>query len=506
MEQWQKFANLFDGFSKAFGQYTAPKKTDRGKFEGKALTVKGQTNLSINWTNHLDGKTGIGIIPLRDDDTCLFGVIDIDVYNLDHAALETTIKNLGLPLVICKSKSGGAHCYLFLKEPVAASVVRERLDSWSAAMGYGGVEVFPKQSYRVSPEDMGNWINLPYFDAKQTSRPAYVNGKDLSLDEFLEHAEKSKATQAEIETVKGTAETFSDPEGLLDGAPPCLLHYGATGGVPEGSRNEGMFNFAAYLKKRFPDDWQDKLPTYNQKFVDPPLPLSEINGIVKSISRKEYDLKCNGPYCNKKKCRFAAFGVGETSGGAKRPEIGNITKYEGDPVYWAIEIDGHRVLCDTQTLLSQNHFNAICMEKINRIPGSMPKHRWERYIDSLLEHVDVVTVPEDASKKGQFYSLLDTFCTMTSRQAKQIDEVRQGKPYRHEGKVYFMSRFLFEFLEEKRFRYESEHKVWQWLYERGAEKDFKKIKGKGTNLWVINDFEQIQDDGKPNQVFEKEEF
>ena len=58
-------------------------------------------------------------------------------------------------------------------------------------------------------------------------------------------------------------------------------------------------------------------------------------------------------------------------------EILSVTKYVGEPVLWVLDIEGQRVMCDTDTLYSQTAFNRLCMERINRVPGCMPKAKWE---------------------------------------------------------------------------------------------------------------------------------
>lgn len=507
-EVWQKFSNLFAGYEKAFGQFKMGRKNDKGKIDGRAMTKRGEPSPN-DWKNHLNGGgMGMGQIPLRSDDNVLFAAIDIDVYNLDHIGLEDAIKHQGFPLIVCKSKSGGAHCYVFFKEPAKTDAVRKKLASWAASLGFGGVEVFPKQSYRANEDDIGNWINLPYYDARNTERYAIFEGKPLSIFEFLEKAEELRVDPKELGAVQAPAEKLGDDEGWLEGAPPCLLHIAASGGIPEGMRNETMFNFATYLRKRFPDDWEDRVPDYNQRYCNPKLGLGEINTLVKSVDKKTYDFKCNGPYCDKTKCKLAKFGIGETEGSARHPEISNITKYEGDPVLWGMEINGKRILCNTETLLSQAAFNKLCMEKINRVPGSMPKSRWEQYIDGLLETVDIVPVPEDASRQGQFFIHLETFCTGTNRQARSKDEIKQLKPWRSEGKVHFISAGLIDYLNEKRFKYESEHMIWQWLKELGAEKQVMRFsKGIGSaNVWHIQDVWETAEPETTEPVFDKEEF
>ena len=48
--------------------------------------------------------------------------------------------------------------------------MRDKLISVSAVLGYGGSEVFPKQVELKSKDDTGNFLNLPYFNCKNTTR------------------------------------------------------------------------------------------------------------------------------------------------------------------------------------------------------------------------------------------------------------------------------------------------------------------------------------------------
>ena len=56
----------------------------------------------------------------RENNTCRWGCIDIDEYNFNHLVLITNIRKLKLPLIVCRSKSGGAHVFLFTKKFVSA--------------------------------------------------------------------------------------------------------------------------------------------------------------------------------------------------------------------------------------------------------------------------------------------------------------------------------------------------------------------------------------------------
>jgi hypothetical protein len=59
---------------------------------------------------------GIGIVPIRDDATCVWGAIDIDLDKEPNlTVLAKQVHKLELPLIVCRSKSGGAHLYLFCR-------------------------------------------------------------------------------------------------------------------------------------------------------------------------------------------------------------------------------------------------------------------------------------------------------------------------------------------------------------------------------------------------------
>lgn len=201
----EEFKALFSGYTRAHGTFEI-KSTDpqTQKKAGIARTILNAPTTN-SWQEHLAGvPRGLGTIPLLDDgESVKWAAIDIDVNDIDHASLEKKVKDLGLPLVVCRSKSGGAHCYLFLQKPCPAKDVVDALSNWSAALDHPGVEIFPKQTEReLDPQTgkprPGNWINLPYFGADNTERYCVYRGGGLSLQEFIHLAEGSRADQSEL--------------------------------------------------------------------------------------------------------------------------------------------------------------------------------------------------------------------------------------------------------------------------------------------------------------------
>jgi hypothetical protein len=193
-------AQLFTSYSSAYGTFEITGADSvSGKRKGRARTVPGTPSLA-EWSQHLSGHAkGLGLIPLLDDGVSVkWAAIDIDDNQIDHCCLEAKVNELGLPLIVCRSKSGGAHCYLFLEEPCSAKETVDALANWAAALGHPGVEIFPKQTRRdVEPNSgnprPGNWINLPYFGGEATERYCVYRGKPLSLGEFIELAESNRA-------------------------------------------------------------------------------------------------------------------------------------------------------------------------------------------------------------------------------------------------------------------------------------------------------------------------
>ena len=72
------FPSLFQGRDDAFGIYLI-EETAQGKVQGRAYT-KEEPVTQKQWTEHLSGKVGLGIIPIRTDGTCSWGAIDVDEY------------------------------------------------------------------------------------------------------------------------------------------------------------------------------------------------------------------------------------------------------------------------------------------------------------------------------------------------------------------------------------------------------------------------------------------
>ena len=493
----ERFMNLFSGYEKAHGQYRVQQKEADGKMSGRAVTIAETATKDI-FESHLNGESFIlGIIMLREDNSCSFGCIDIDIRGetkLEESLEELEIKIRNTPLVLCRSKSGGAHLYLFTDPPIAAVDMVAKLNEFAAILGYGGSEIFPKQISRANAHDRGNWINLPYWGGNNTERYAIHNGKRLALEGFLDLAEDKRTTYEDLDKYSpDLTDKFSD-------GPPCLQHI-MTMGFPEGGRNNSLFNVGVYFRKKEPDDWQESLMKFNYEALSTPLPSGEVNGLIKSVSKKNYAYTCKqAPICNfceKSKCLTRKYGVGRTGGG-QEIQIDAITKYETEnrsSVRWYLDVGGERIEVTTQQLLDQRQLQKICVERLNKCPSTMAVQRWESRINELLTSVEVIQDPDDASPQGQFEKVLDGFLT-GKVQARHKDEIMNAKPWHDsdESKVYFRSEDLFIYLDARRFKYQSQHQIWSWLRSSGGDRKTFRIKSKPVKVWSVPAPEFYDDD------------
>ena len=161
----QDFYDLFKGSDIAHGTYDVKaNNTVKGKKQGTAKVIREPTTVEM-WQEHLKGGTGLGIIPIKSDNTCQWGAIDIDQYDVSHKELINTLKTNKIPAVVGRTKSGGAHVWLFLTEPIEAEEMQRKLTELSAALGFSGSEIFPKQTtILLDRGDTGNFLNMPYFN------------------------------------------------------------------------------------------------------------------------------------------------------------------------------------------------------------------------------------------------------------------------------------------------------------------------------------------------------
>lgn len=201
-DQVQRFADLYPGGENYVGQAEIdPETGDKIRYwtRDSRNPEPGEDPVPLqveDYRTHLaPGKVSLGVEPTLEDGTARFGVIDVDARELGDAlaALERRVQDLDLPLVVLRSKRGGAHLTVFLEEPAPVDRLRDALIAWSKSLGiHHHCEYFPK------PVGTHKWINLPYA-GNHNLQYALWDGRTLDLEEFLALAESSRTALASLD-------------------------------------------------------------------------------------------------------------------------------------------------------------------------------------------------------------------------------------------------------------------------------------------------------------------
>lgn len=492
-EQAARMMELYAGYDLAYGTYSTEHKNmaKNGKLEirASAKTVKEPVTKEL-WQAHLDGVKSLGIIPIDADNTCRWAAIDVDSYNVSHAALVTKIEQRKLPLIVAQSKSGGAHIFAFFKEPVPAGDAQFAMRSVSASLGLGNLEIFPKQSeVLIDRGDFGSWLNMPYFGDKRLA--VKKTGALMILEEFLRLAEKSKCTLEDLGTVAPEVKAHED----FDGGPPCLQHL-TSQGFPEGTRNNGLMALAVFGKKKFEANWPEKVEQWNQQYMDPPLTTDEVKATLNSAKRKEYKYSCKTSplcdHCQSQICITRRYGVGEEG---DFPILSGVTVMNSDPPLWFVDVNGVRIELETDDVQNYRRFHKICMEKLHKVFPMLKQETWLRIINDAMKGVVVIDMPPEVGIEGAFREMLISFCRDKSQDHNK-DELLLGRVWESEleSKYYFRLSDLVGYLKIMKFDDYTRNKIAERIRKFGGDKGFFNLKGEGVNVWWIpRDFVKMPD-------------
>lgn len=375
---------------------------------------------AADWQAHLAGTMGAGAVPIQDDNTCEWAAIDIDNHDSDEdipiKEIDERIAANRLPLIACRSKSGGVHAYLFLDKPQQASRIRGLMTKWAGMLGYSGSEIFPKQGLLAEKDgtkQFGNWINLPYMGGDKTVRYAVQDGKRLSLEQFLDLAEKSRATNKQLH-----AESMAEhPE-----APPCVQRM-LVNGVAQGHRNEAIYAITVYLRKANPETAEAKAREANLTVFTKPLPRAELTRTISSAMRQDCAYRCSEEpgrtLCDRDTCLQRKFGI--TPADADRiaahealPTFTDLVKYMTEPVRWELKIDGITITnVMTPQLLDWRAMREIIADRLTKIVPAIKPSEWERILMPLMAEARIMEVPDDASVNGIVRDRLREFAAKT---------------------------------------------------------------------------------------------
>jgi len=505
----ERLKDIFKGLESAYGatKITNEIRAD-GKNEVRSFTIKQPVTKEL-WDNHLKGsEPALGIVPINEDNECKWGCIDIDTYPFDHKKLITKIRQKNFPLIMFRSKSGGAHVFLFTKEFIPASLMRQKLQMMASALGYAKAEIFPKQStIKAERGDIGNFLNMPYHGGDRTVRYAIGDdGESLTIENFIKEYDQYVQEEDQLREFLVVKQDKKVEEAFPDG-PPCLNTIIKNGPIVEGNgdvaqsgRDNGLFSIGVYLKKLDPTGWESKLEDYNiEKFINPPLKSTDVIRIKKQLEKKDYDYKCNDKpicnFCNEKVCYSKPYGKG---GEVRMPAISTIRKYESNPPIFFVTVDEETIEVDGPTLHDPEKFSIVCMTELGTPLLPVAKLVWRKMLAKLMKNMDPIEAPDDTKIDVQLKELLTEFI---SRDGKNFEDVLKRKPYTENGVSYFKFPDFWGFLirsktwPEKNYPKNKTIRLLQDLFNAKTDvrkissKDGKDVKEKSVKVWKIEKIE-----------------
>lgn len=480
-----KLPEIFAGMQEAFGTYEVDETQVRadGKKKGSAVTYRQPVTLD-HWNTHIAGSQRLGIIPIRSDNLCTWGCIDIDQYKgFDVRKLLPQVNPWGLWTF--RSKSGGAHVVAFVTPAITASEMQNKLREVAAAIGHGQAEIFPKQtSVDLNSGAMANWLNMPYFGGNGSLCYAYDDdGEALTLDEFEELSEPMPSE--EFLAMQVTPPTKEGDE--FAEAPPCLQAL-VRSGFPQGSRNRGLFNLAIYRKKSEPDAWETRIPEDNSKYMSPGS-NTEVQNIIKGLRKKEYAYVCDqapiAAVCNRAVCMTRAHGIGRSE-----VSLTGLQKLAMDEPIWYLDVNGSTVELTTNQLNNQAKFQEACMEQLSVRPPARKQEDWGKILSVLLEEVVTIEVPPEASGRGAMEEATYSWLTDVHH-GRAWEDLFLGTPYTEGGHTYFRLNDLVTYLRRNGFKDVKRNWVTSRLREMQATHGRKRVGNRVVNYWSLEALPKI---------------
>jgi hypothetical protein len=510
-----RFARLFSGLEDVRGTHGEPYRDDDGvKWQiKKTVTTIRELVEERHFEAHLEGKVPLGIVPINRDNMCTWGSVDIDDYDVDALAVVKDVEERKLPLVPCRSKSGGLHLFIFVRESVEASELQATLRDIAASLGFAKSEIFPKQTKILTDKgDHGSWILLPYYGGDYGGKIRMQfglkkTGAEMTLKEFLDAAEKTAVEPgrlAELRAKKNETETKGNgkkrAKAPFSDGPPCLQHM-AGQGIPQGGQNNSAFHMGVYYKRAHPENWQEELQKANQAFMRPPLPAENLAGVIRSLEKKDYEYKCKDQpmcsHCDSVLCRTRKHGVG--TGGAY-PEIRGLEKLNTEPAVWFVDIEDVRLALSTKELQNYVEFHRHCMEYAHKTFKMIPQPMWLLLVSDAMEKMTIMDASEDVGLAGRFREVMENFLTNRMKGARKED-LLLDRPWENEeeGRYYFTLRGLEKHLEREGVKGMKRTDITERIKKMEGKHRGMEIKGHFRNLWHVptDQFRRVPDVDTP---------
>lgn len=482
----EKFFDIFSFNPTGHGttQIIPNQLTPKGKQKSNSLWVHQPTTKAI-WERHLNGQYSIGQVPVNYEGMVQWAAFDVDIYKnqLDIKSILSIIRTMGWPFILIRSKSGGAHAYVFFTRPTPAVAVIEKMQDFTAFFGFANVEIFPKQGFIGTGNaavDFGNWLNMPY-DGPESTRYAFKEENEgYNASEFCDLVEAGRVDPDEFLNILLPA---SENEPFPDG-PPCLNRIFTENLDGEGHRDTSLFNLAVYFSRKDKDN-MEPVAEWNAKFGEP-LRDTAVKTKVRSALKKEYRYQCGNMclkrFCKASLCKQREFGIDNED---LDPTNQSLIQLKTDPELWYFTHQGVQVCIQRQELWNYDLFRQAFMAAGRIMLPSMKQDDWLLQLRSYLSTCTVVDVPPEATSKGQLIEYIQEWAKVAT---EDLANLCNNKPaYNKNRDILFRMRDLKELLRLRQFRNLQDNKIVEILQNDlgGKDKRVKLPNGETPHCWCI---------------------
>lgn len=467
----QRFLQLFKGKNNSYVRNELPKEAPAPgeKIKTKITQNEGKVDKEL-LDHHLSGDFGVGVCPVNTDGKCFFAVLDIDCYDKRILKMFRFIQEYNLPLLPFRSKSGGLHVYIFFAKAVTARSAREILSLISYYFclediyGKGKVEIFPKQE-TIKEGGFGSAVTLPYFNAENPY--TYLLDSDGSKISFKDALDSIQKHFTNLESIKEVLESlpFSD-------APPCIQRQLIAGlvGSDDSGRNNFLFSFAIYAKKKYGSGFEPYVKEINDSF-ECPLDESVVDQICSSVANNEYYYRCKeipcSAYCDKVICKKREFGLGRDKSHFTGVEYGELRRYlTAEPYYeWLLRLHGQEqwkkvIFRSEGDLLEQKNFQKACVRYLNNAPMQVSNNDWYTILNSVLPNIVDIAVKAETDTSGTSLIQNAFISYLSNKQARRDSpyQIKVGLCVRKvvdgKAKYYFTHRGFTDYLRNQKITFD----------------------------------------------------
>ena len=471
----RKFIEYFSGLQRNYGFADLSEMMidpQTGKNQPKKYGWTHRQITDQDYIDHLNGKKSIGIQPCNDEGMARFGAIDIDSKDYKDFSVKKyldIIKSYDLPLIPVKSKSGGLHLYLFLKEPVKTLIIKKFLESLLFTLKLPlRTEIYPKQTELGKDSEGkfidGNFINLPYYN-KAERISINFDGKEFTFEQFVKVIEANLKTASELEefSLAHVKTVLQGGPSEFDDGPPCLQMM--TKNPLDDGRDRWLYNYMVFAKKRYQDKWEEMVIDAPKKYF-----LKDSNGLVvddwgeKKIRDKIRSWKKDSTkgytctqepivnFCMKSECVKRKYGF-LSDRKILFPKLSTLVKIKyPEPEYtFNVELPNGESKSvkakNIKQIVLQEEIRSIIAAAADFVPPKVKSNEFQEVLDSLFPPKEELLPPKGTTPDEQLEEYLRDF--VNGPQAKSNASFKSGAVLVEGDHVYFKYQSFYNTLKNK---------------------------------------------------------